>query len=51
MRDRKTYMYSIFSKLGLVDQSKSCTLIFCKKNDKLHKFATNNSNFEKNQFF
>ena len=38
---------SIFSKLGLVDQSKSCTLIFCQKNDKLHKFATTNSNFEK----
>ena len=38
---------SIFSKLGLVDQSKSCTLIYWKKNDKLHKFATTNSNLKK----
>ena len=43
---------SIFSKLGLVDQSKSCTLlVFFAKNDKLYKFATTNSNFEKNQFY
>ena len=41
MRDRKTL---IFSKVGLVDQSKSCTLFFYKK---LYKFATTNSNFEK----
>ena len=37
---------SIFSNLGLVDQSKSCTLFFWQKNDKLHKFATTNSNFK-----
>ena len=36
----------IFSKLGLADQSKPCTLIYCQKKDKLHKFATTNSNFE-----
>ena len=31
---------SIFSKLGLVDQSKQCTQIYLQKNCKLHKFAT-----------
>ena len=40
---------SIFSKIGLVDLSKPCTLIYLQKmaNGKLHKFATTNSNFEK----
>ena len=44
MRHRNTL---IFSKVGLVNQSKSCTLFFLQKNDKLYKFATTNSNFEK----
>ena len=38
---------SIFSKRGLVDQSKPCTLIYLPKNDKLHRFSPTNSNFEK----
>ena len=42
---------SIFSKIGLVDQSKTVhTNLFAKKlqeKGKLHKFATTNSNFEK----
>ena len=31
---------SIFSKIGLVDQSKTCIQIYLRKNCKLHKFAT-----------
>ena len=34
---------SIFSKTGLIDQSKPCTQMY------LHKFATSNSNFEKSR--
>ena len=57
MRHCKTYMYykkndiSIFSKVGLVDQTKPCILIYLQKNCKLHKFATTKSNFEKNPLF
>ena len=36
---------SIFSKLGLVDQSKPCTPIYLQKSRKLHKFTTTNSTF------
>ena len=36
MQHRKTYMYIIFSKIGLVDQSKACTQI------SLQQFATCN---------
>ena len=36
---------SIFSKIGLVDQSKPCAQIHLQKNCKLHKFATTNRNF------
>ena len=44
----KTYIYiSIFSKIGLIDPSNRAHKIFV-KNCKLHKFATTNSNFEKN---
>ena len=43
-----TYMYIDFQQIGLVDQSKPCTQIYMQKNRKLHKSATNNSNFEKN---
>ena len=32
---------SIFSKIRLVDQSKTCIQIYLRKNRKLHKFATN----------
>ena len=32
---------SIFSKIGLVDQSNTCIQIYLRKNRKLHKFATN----------
>ena len=32
---------SIFSKIGLVDQSKTCIQTYLRKNRKLHKFATN----------
>ena len=31
---------SIFSNIGFVDQSKTCTQIYLRKNRKLHKFAT-----------
>ena len=31
---------SIFSKIGLVDQSKTCIQIYLQKNRKLYKFAT-----------
>ena len=31
---------SIFSKIGLVDESKTCIQIYLRKNRKLHKFAT-----------
>ena len=51
MRHRKTYMYVNFCKLGLVDQSKPCTLVYLQKNGKLHKFATTNSNIGKNHYF
>ena len=48
MRHPKTYMYIIFfSKLELVDQSKTGHTNLFAKNGKLHKFATTNSNFEK----
>ena len=42
MHHRITYMYatSISSKLGLVDQSKTCIQIYLINNRKLHKFAT-----------
>ena len=33
---------SIFSKIGLVDQSKPCTQIYLQKNCKIHKFVTCN---------
>ena len=42
----KRTIISIFSKLGLVHQSKPCILVYLQKNGKLHKFATTNSNFE-----
>ena len=38
---------SIFSKIGLVDQSKACTQMYLEKTCKLYKFATTNSNFLK----
>ena len=49
---------SIYSQIGLVDQSKPCTQIargihtnIFAKNRKLHKFATTNSNFAKINYF
>ena len=42
---------SIFSKMGLVDQSKPCAQIYSPKNCKLHKFATTNGKFEKIEYF
>ena len=38
---------SIFSKIGLIDQSKPCTQMYLEKTCKLYKFATTNSNFLK----
>ena len=49
MHHRKAYMYFNFSKIGLVDQSKTVNTNLVAKHCKckLHKFATCNSNFEK----
>ena len=44
---------SIFSKIGLVDQSKTVhtNVGYLQKSHKLHKFATTNSDLKKNQLF
>ena len=36
--------------MGFVDQSKPCPQIYLPKNCKLHKFATTNSTFKKNNY-
>ena len=47
MHHRITYMYINFQQIRIVDQSKPCTHILASSR-KLHKFATTNSIFFKN---
>ena len=51
MRDRKKYMYINFQRNRVCRSVKTvCTNLFAQYG-KLHKFATTNSNFGKNNYF
>ena len=51
MRPRKTYMYIYFQQNWVCRSVKPYTQNLSAQNRKLHRFATSNSNFEKNQLF
>ena len=51
MHHHITTCISIFSKIGLIDQSEPCTQMYLQKNRELHEFATTNIFFLKNRHF